>query len=103
MNPIDLKVALGFGLLIMAATHADAQNNCAARETVIQRLADRYGETRQALGLAQQGAVFEMFASENSGSWTITVTMPNGTTCLVASGQAYEELAEALPPQGDGA
>jgi len=103
MKPINLKVGLGFGLLIMAATHADAQNNCAARETVIQRLAERYGETRQALGLAQQGAVIEMFASETSGSWTITVTMPNGTTCLVASGQAYEELAEALSPQGDGA
>ena len=102
MKPINLKVALGFGLLIMAATHADAQNNCAARETVIQRLADRYGETRQAIGLARQGAVIEMFASETSGSWTITVTMPNGTTCLVASGQAYEELAEALSPQGDG-
>ena len=69
----------------------------------VSNTADRYGETRQALGLAQQGAVIEMFASETSGSWTITVTMPNGTTCLVASGQAYEELAEALSPQGDGA
>jgi hypothetical protein len=29
--------------------------------------------------------------------------MANGVTCLVASGQAFEELAEALPPQGDDA
>nr|WP_243694357.1 hypothetical protein [Shimia isoporae] len=93
---------MGFGLLILAATHADARGNCADREAVIERLAQRYGETRQAIGLAQQGAVVEVFASEKSGSWTITVTMPNGPTCLVASGQAYEELAEALPPKGDG-
>lgn len=103
MKSLNLKVALGFGLIIMAATHAEAQNNCATRDTVVTRLAERFGETRQAIGLAQQGAVVEMFASEASGSWTITVTMPNGTTCLVASGQAYEELAEALPPKGDGA
>ena len=57
-------------------------------------------EAQQTLGA--QGAVVEVFASESSGSWTITVTFPNGATCLVASGQAYEELAEALPPTGDG-
>ena len=45
----------------------------------------------------------EVFASVESGSWTITVTMSNGITCLVASGQAFEELAEVLPPKGDDA
>ncbi len=103
MKFLNLKVALGFGLLIMAATQADARNNCAPRQTVVDRLSDRYGETRQSLGLAQQGAVIEMFASETSGTWTITVTLTNGTTCIVASGQAYEAMAEALPPAGDGA
>ena len=33
-------------------------------------------------------------------SWTITVTSPSGMTCLVASGQSFETLAEALPPKG---
>ena len=42
-----------------------------------------------------------LIASADSGSWTITVTMTNGITCLVASGQAFEELAEMLPPKGD--
>ena len=36
-----------------------------------------------------------------SGSWTITVTMPTGMTCLMASGQSYEALAEALPAPVD--
>ncbi|MGR3714965.1 MAG: hypothetical protein ACU0A6_17800 [Shimia sp.] len=107
MKSFNLKVALGFGLLILAATQADAQTqrqaHCAARTDVIARLADRYGETRQALGLAQQGAVIEIFASDTTGTWTITVTAPNGTSCLVASGQAFERLSEALPPKGDGA
>jgi len=32
-----------------------------------------------------------------NGSWAIKVTKPNRLTCLVASGQSWEEL----PPDGD--
>lgn len=53
--------------------------------------------------MGQQGMVMETFASGETGSWTITVTTPNGMTCLVASGQAFETLAEALPQPGDDA
>ena len=42
-----------------------------------------------------------MFASQETGTWTITVTMPNGMMCLVASGEAYETLAEELEPAAD--
>jgi hypothetical protein len=93
------------GVLLGAATLVDAQQlqHCAPREKVVERLADKYGETRQSMGLGSNNAVMEVFASMDSGSWTITVTMTNGITCLVASGQAFEELAEALPPKGDDA
>ncbi|GAA6182452.1 MULTISPECIES: hypothetical protein [unclassified Shimia] len=100
-----LTLTTGLTFLAFGATLAEAQNfrNCAARDLVIERLADKYGESRQALGLGTQGAVVEIFASEDSGSWTITVTMPNGSTCLMATGQAFETLAEVLPAKGDDA
>lgn len=100
-----LNMTLGLGLLALAADQAAAQTarNCAPRERVVERLAEGYGETRQAIGLGANNAVVEVFASDESGSWTITVTMPNGLTCLVASGQAFEELAEALPAKGNDA
>lgn len=82
---------------------AQQARNCAPREMVVDRLADKYGETRQSMGLGAQGAVVETFASGETGTWTITVTTPNGLTCLVASGQSFEPLAEALPPQGNDA
>jgi hypothetical protein len=44
--------------------------------------------------------VLEVFASD-TGSWTITVTLPSGMTCLVATGQGWEDLAEQLPAKGD--
>lgn len=81
---------------------ATAQN-CAPRDLVIERLATKYGETRQSMGLGANNAVIEVFASEETGTWTITVTSVHGLTCLVASGQAYETLAEALPAEGNDA
>lgn len=90
-------------IVALFAVPAMAQNlhHCAPRDQVVARLADKYGESRQAMGLGSNNAVMEVFANIEGGSWTVTVTMANGMTCLVASGQAYEALAEALPPKGD--
>lgn len=92
-------------LYIASTTDASAQNarNCAPRDAVVDRLAEGYGESRQSMGLGANNAVVEVFASDETGTWTITVTTPNGLTCLVASGQSYEELAEALPAKGNDA
>lgn len=77
--------------------------NCAPRDTVVERLASKYGESRQSMGLGANNAVVEVFASSETGTWTITVTSVHGMTCLVASGQAFEALAEVLPVEGDDA
>jgi hypothetical protein len=89
---------------LVATTDVAAQGrNCAPREMVLDRLAEGYGETRQSMGLGANNAVIEVFASDETGSWSITVTQPNGLTCLVASGQGFEQLVEALPAKGDDA
>ncbi|WP_170562756.1 hypothetical protein [Ruegeria atlantica] len=97
MQKTLLKMTMGLGIMALAAQQAHART-CAPREEVIKRLTETYGERRQGIGIARRGAVMEVFASDHSGSWTITVTLPDGTTCLVASGQAYEMIAETLPP-----
>ncbi len=100
-----MKLSLIKGLVAagsVAATPAPslAQSaSCAPRDVVVERLATKYGETRQSMGLGRNSAVVEVFASETTGTWTITVTTSRGLTCLVASGQAFEKLAEALPTE----
>ena len=102
MNKTLLNMTIGLGFLALASHQVAAEQtrNCAPRAAVVDRLATGYGETRQSIGLGSQGSVMEVFASEDTGTWTITVTLPSGMTCLVASGQSFEELAEALPPKG---
>ena len=94
---------LGIALLVTlmsSITHAQTNRNCAERDQVINRLAEGYGETRQSIGLGANNSVVEVFASEETGSWTITVTSAAGITCLVATGQAFETTKEVLEPTG---
>ena len=95
-------VAAVLGVLTLAAAvpiagMARAQGaGCAPRDVIVARLAEGYGETRQAIGMAADDTAVEMFASLETGTWTIIVTPPRGgLTCMVASGYAYEAVAEA--------
>lgn len=95
-------LSLGFAGVILAVNAAEAQAvRCAPRGEVVARLADRYTESRRAIGVAANQMVMEVYASRDSGSWSITVTTPDGLTCLVASGQGFEALADDLPAPGD--
>lgn len=87
-------------LVGLLSSQAIAQNNCAQRDKVVDRLASKYGESRQSVGLGANNTMIEVFASDETGTWTITATNARGITCLLASGQAFEALAEALPATG---
>ena len=97
MTPTSLTLAT---LLAFLPCLAAAQQRCAPRDVIIERLTEGFGETRQSIGLAEGNRVVEVFASGESGSWTITVTLPNGTTCLVAAGIAFEHVAGEAGPSG---
>lgn len=92
-------LSFGFAALILV-TEARAAPQCGPRAAVLEELASRFGETRRSMGIAANNMVMEMFASAESQSWTITVTTPEGQTCLVASGHGFEAVAEELPAKG---
>ncbi len=102
MNRQIFTLSLGIGAILLTAQQVFGQDrNCADHAAVVARLASAYGESRQSIGLAANNSVVEVFASQETGTWTITVTTADGTTCLVASGQAYETLAESLKPKNE--
>jgi len=96
-------LSLGFAGLIFASqtTQAQPAAQCAKRPQVIDILVQKYGETRRSIGIAANNTVMELYASAETGSWTIAITMPAGVTCLMASGQGFEPVAEELPAKGD--
>ena len=95
-----MMMSMGFGVLMLAAQQGHAAQ-CADHATVVANLAQYYGETRQSIGLAHDNTVVEVFASLETGSWTITVTRPGGPACLAAAGQAYLATNDPLPAPDD--
>jgi len=102
MQKILFALSLGFAGLVLATHASQAQTaNCGDRTKVVERLASKYGEVRQSMGLAQNNGVLEVFASPDSGTWTIVITLPSGMTCLVAAGEAFEAVEDAPRATGD--
>ncbi len=66
------------------------QRRACAHRTVLQKgLKKRYSEVPISMGLTNTGGVIELLTKADGSSWTITITMPNGITCIVAAGEAW--------------
>jgi hypothetical protein len=98
-----LATSLGLAGLVLSSLPAAAQGapQCAPRAAVVAQLAQKYSETRRSIGIAANNTVMEVYAAEETGTWTITVTTAQGMTCLVASGQGFEAVVEELPAKGE--
>ena len=76
-----------------------APQACASRDAAIQHLAKKYAEAPVAIGLANNGGVLEVLSSDG-GSWTIILTMPNGVSCMLATGQSWESVTPVNRARG---
>ena len=76
--------------LILPATPAQAQRVCGKRTEIVRQLGEKYGETRRSMGLANGRGMVEIFASDETGSWTILITSPQGNACLMAAGDTWQ-------------
>lgn len=99
---LPIAAVAGSILLGTAAmpTAAAAQTVCGKRDEIITQLEKKYGETRRSVGVQQGRGVVEVYASAETGSWTILVTDPRGMSCLMAAGEAFEfeAIAEVDTP-----
>ena len=79
------------------APAARAQTACPPREAVLKILATRYGEVRHGVGIEQRGGLVEVWASDDGDrTWTVTVSLTDGSTCILASGEAWEDRMDDL-------
>lgn len=77
------------------AARADPQI-CGARAEILAELTNRYSEAPVAVGLANSGVLIEVLTSDRGTTWTIIVSQPNGTSCLVAAGKQWQDLPQAV-------
>jgi hypothetical protein len=89
-------------LVALTATAAHAQN-CGPRAD-IEELVRRYDEQQVYVGsilsTVQPGTItgiFELFHNPETGSWTVVLTMPDGSACIPVVGTQGETRATGLP------
>ncbi len=96
-----LALSLGLsGLLLLPTLGHAAPSQCSNHDTMAAELARQFSEQTHAMGLAQDATVMELYASDK-GTWTLTVTLPNGMTCLVAAGDNFESITPTQVAKGD--
>ena len=80
--------------LVLTPTSLLAQQqtqNCAERKHVVNKLESGYGEVFAGGGLQNASRIFEVWFSEDKGTWTILMTRADGKTCIMASGTNWRE------------
>jgi hypothetical protein len=93
---------LAFAALLLA-TPAWAQQPpppCGSRALVVAKLLEKFGETQQSAGLqtvrGDPVAAFEVYANDETGTWTLLRSEPNGMACLMAAGRDWNETVEPV-------
>ena len=98
-NMMGLACALAISTLCSSTmVAAQSQDQCGPRDQVVKVLNAKYQESQRALGLINEKAMMEVYISAK-GTWTMVVTNDAGVTCVVAAGEAWDELpGKALGP-----
>ncbi len=98
-----LTAALVFGMAATAPPALAAGIQCAARDNVTENLAVKYEEEQAGIGLQSQDRLVEIWASPETGSWTLLMTQADGTTCVLATGHNWhtKSAEELLAQKGE--
>lgn len=82
---------------IFFGTSAFAQN-CAPRDRIVDRLAERYAESKIVDGKAGQ-QIFELFFSPEHRTWTVILTDAKAISCVMATGTNMELAFPPVPQE----
>lgn len=91
---LALTLLVPLALVIPAPLPAAAETSCSSRDKVLDHLSHKYSETPVAVGVANNGGVIEVLSSLDGQTWTIIITMPDGMSCMVAAGEAWDLLPQ---------
>ena len=87
--------ALALATPVLAQT--SQQRACSTRVDLLKRLGQVYSEVPVALGIATNGGMLEVLSTKHGSTWTIIITMPDGNSCMFASGESWQALPRKSP------
>lgn len=89
---VIFTAALMSCIVATSSTHAAAGVQCGERKTIVAQLTKKFKERQAAIGLANNGRLLEIWASNKSNSFTILMTFPTMRSCIVTAGREFALL-----------
>ena len=71
---------------------AQAAPQCDQRARALDHLAQKYKEAPVAIGVTSSGGIVEVLTTSDGATWTIIISYPTGTSCLVVAGENWRLL-----------
>ena len=91
-----MKLLLTVAMLVAFGGPLAAQSTCDIHSNMILELDLKYGEGRLGIGMGRSN-LFELWASAETGSWTILEVFPSGMACVRAAGEGWMVDPPAVP------
>ena len=102
-KPRSILAATIAAAMLIGPTGALAQTqHCDQRTKVLGHLAQKYKEAPIAVGVTSSGGIVEVLTTGDGETWTIILSTPNGTSCLVAAGEGWRTIrfnGDSVDPQ----
>ncbi len=100
LRPVPAMVLAGSlmaGVAVFATSgaHAQAPEMGVDRADVVEQLDSKHSETPIARGLGSNGTVYEVFSTPDGATWTIIMTLPNGKSYMLGSGEYWVNVPVA--------
>jgi hypothetical protein len=100
-HPTSLPAVAFLAFVAVTASPAMAQNApallCHDHGELTKALLDRYHEVPVSIGLQTDGQLLQVFASAETGTWTILMTRPDGVACILSAGKHFEQRPLTAP------
>ena len=91
IHSFKLAAAVAAVSLFIIAGGANAAAPCGSHDAITKSLTTKYKEARRVMGVVNAKAVMEIFMSPQ-GTWTVLVTDTTGASCIIATGQDWQEV-----------
>jgi hypothetical protein len=86
-----LTSATAVAVLAVPGMAVAAPLACGARTDVITNFASKYHEQPRSMALTNDGQLLEVLKSDDGTTWSILITTPEGVSCLVATGEDWQD------------
>jgi hypothetical protein len=92
-----MALAMTAGLLTSASAEPAPQGPaCRPWREVSNYLSQKYAEQPVAYGLQDNGSLLQVYASADTGTWTLVTMQPDGNACLAGAGNSWEHLPKPI-------